>query len=225
MKRVRDSQRYREHRGYGEGANYKPWLKAREIPSLGTRSNPINWKTGRITELASQGEDYLWHCLMWQDDVIDIREQFPLFPLALTEQIAEDNGIRHPRSIYGNIVMTTDFLVLKTDGYYAIDVKNSESDLDDQRVSEKLWIAQRYWKLKDIPYEIRFKSNMNQTLANNIRFVCQYYDRNRVFDQTSYIKYLIARKKISVDMSTEPLNIGKLLIMYKEEAAEWKTTF
>ena len=60
-----------------------------------------------------------------------------------------------------------------------------------------------------------FKDEMNQILAENIRFVCVYYDRSRVFDETSLLKHLIATKQIKVDMETQLLDIPTLLETYR----------
>lgn len=78
MGKISEQRKRQEGRGTGTKKDYKPYIQAREINSLGTCSNPIDWKTGRTIELLSQGESALWHILRWNDDVIDIREQYPL---------------------------------------------------------------------------------------------------------------------------------------------------
>lgn len=48
-----------------------------------------------------------------EDDVIDIREQYPLLPIEDTLEIANELGIEHPRHPQTEkaIVMITDFLI------------------------------------------------------------------------------------------------------------------
>ena len=181
-----------EGRGKGHGRDYKPWIETREVSSIGTCSNPIDWKTGRTVELLSQGESYFWHILRWNDKVDDIREQYPL-DIETTLKICDDFNIKHPhdRKTY----MTSDFYVTYKDGTEKIfSVKNSRDVLNQKLV---------------------FKDEMNQILAENIRFVCVYYDRSRVFDETSLLKHLIATKQIKVDMETQFLDIPTLLETYR----------
>jgi hypothetical protein len=81
------------------------------------------------------------------DEVVDIREQFPL-PQSSTLRIADQAGIRHP-SVHGvDIVMTTDFVVDVVKGRHrtpiAVAVKYAD-DLNDRRTIEKLEIERRHW--------------------------------------------------------------------------------
>lgn len=203
-----------EGRGKGHGAEYKPWIETREVSSIGTCSNPIDWKTGRTVELLSQGESIFWHILRWDDTVDDIREQYPL-DIETTLKICDDFNIKHPhdRKTY----MTSDFYVTYKDGTEKIfSVKNSRDVLNQKRTKEKLSVEACYWKkYRNIDYEVVFKDEMNQILAENIRFVCVYYDRSRVFDETSLLKHLIATKQIKVDMETQFLDIPTLLETYR----------
>lgn len=200
----------KEGRGKGNGANYLPWLTTSEVSSVGTCSNPIDWKTGRTVELLSQGEAYFWHILRWNDSVVDIREQYPL-ELEMTLKICDEFGVKHPHN--RNTYMTSDFYVTYIDGTEKIfSIKPSNKVMDNRRTKEKLSIESIYWKqYRNIDYEIIFKEDMNIILAENIRFVCAYYDRNKVFDKASMLKHLIATKKIKVDMKTEIIDIPLLL--------------
>ena len=60
---IKNDTKINEGRGKGSGASYLPWIQTREISSVGTCSNPKDWKTGRTVELLSQGEAYYWHIL------------------------------------------------------------------------------------------------------------------------------------------------------------------
>ena len=87
--------------------------------------------------------------------------------------------------------------------------------LKKKRTKEKLSVEACYWKkYRNIDYEVVFKDEMNQILAENIRFVCIYYDQSRVFDKVSLLKHLIATKQIKVDMETQLLDIPVLLETY-----------
>ena len=55
MLSIKNDTKINEGRGKGSGASYLPWIQTREISSVGTCSNPKDWKTGRTVELLSQG--------------------------------------------------------------------------------------------------------------------------------------------------------------------------
>ena len=56
-----------------------------------------------------------FYILEWLDDVIDIREQFPLLDVKKTFEIANEKGIKHPiNSVDKTLnVFTTDFMITK----------------------------------------------------------------------------------------------------------------
>lgn len=107
-------QRYlAEGRGAGSGAEYTPWLKIYDLPSLGRCHRLYGIKTRRVHHLLSDGE---WKCfLRFEADrsVVDIREGFPL-DRRQTHQIAQKLGIRHPITTSGTpYVLTLDFLITR----------------------------------------------------------------------------------------------------------------
>ena len=213
--KISNESKIEEGRGKGKGEDYKPWIETREIGSKGTCSNPIDWKTGRTVELLSQGEAYFWHILRWNDAIDDIREQYPL-DLKTTLKICDEYGIKHPHD--RNTYMTSDFYVLYKNGKEKVfSVKNSRTVLKNKRTKEKLGIEACYWKkYRNVDFEIVYKEDMNIVYAENIRFVCVYYDRSKVFDEISLLKHLIATKQIVVDMENNLIDIPSLLKQYHE---------
>ena len=185
------------HMGEGIGMEYSPYITTSEFNSLGTTSVIVDWKTGRGIHCLSQAEAYWYYVLRWDDNNIDIREQYPL-DNAITTKLAEENGIRHPRNI-----MTTDFLVTKADNtYHAYSVKATKRELN-QRTVEKLFLEKLYWEAKDVPFDLIFKEDLNMILARNIRCIVPFYDESNVYDNFSLVKHNIARKKIEVDLAKE----------------------
>lgn len=200
-RRISEKTKLAEHRGTGEGADYIPWIKVAEFNSVGTCANPVDWKNGRVMHLLSQAELWWYYELRWDDNVTDIREQYPL-DLSNTTEIAELLGVRHPGN--GRIHMTTDFLVTyKRNGLRAYSVKSRRSDLDGERVLEKLCIEKQYWEQRKVPWKLLFKEDLQKQRITNIRTVVEYYDAKNVHDPISRIKHLIAVKQISVDMDKE----------------------
>lgn len=206
--KISEETKKKHGRGKGTGADYKPWIYTNEFNSLGTVSNPVDYKTGRVMQLMSMGENKFYYLLRWDDNVLDIREQFPL-NLKDTLKISEDLHVRHPKN--NSTRMTSDFLVDYADGLQKVfSVKYSRNDLDDRRTSEKLEIEARYWKNHGVPFEIVFSEDMDIDTVTNIRLVTEYYDIRNVFDQDSYIKHLIATKQLNIPVDQGLLNFKEL---------------
>ena len=221
MRRMSQKGKLREKRGTGSGADYKPWIQTGEFGFRGTTSNPIDWKTGRQVQLLSQGEAIAWYLLRWDDDNLDVREQFPL-ELEETKKIAEAYGIKHPADRSGNpVVMTTDFLVTRANGEIAISIKSDlKSFKANNRAIEKAYIEKKYWERQGVPFYLLTKEDMNRAMADNIRNVVAFYNADFFPDAISLLKKLIARKLIAVDM-TKPINFRNLLHEHKGEVKKW----
>lgn len=119
-KQQRKTDKYRliENRGIGRKINYKSWLRTHEFSSIGRATRILGWKIRRMYYLFSDLELYFFLITQWEDDVIDIREQYPLIPVEQTSIIANQLGIRHPQIINKlgekqDVFMTTDFVITK----------------------------------------------------------------------------------------------------------------
>jgi len=202
MKKILNKTKIKQKRGTGHGVDYIPWIFTSEFSSTGTCSNPIDWKTGRTVQLLSQGEAMVWHILRWNDKVSDIREQFPL-DSQIINHISRDKGYNF--YLDDEHVMTTDFLVDLIDGsQMAVSVKSTRSVFENEDANRKNDIEKTYWeKEKGIKFMNIFKDEIDEVMYLNIRLVSQYYDANRVFDESSMLKHLIARKIIKIDMSKQ----------------------
>ena len=217
--RVSEKTKQKQRRGKGEGASYKPYIKTREVPSTGTGRILKDKITGRQMHLLSQAEVYTYYLLRWDDSVIDIREEYPL-ELDDTLKIADHLGYKHPHDR-----KTTDFLVTYqeengTKTYKAYSVKTGREVLQNDRTVEIQRIEMAYWNLHGIPFEIVFKEDMNRIKVGNIEAVMDYWDIKDVISDIDMVKYLIAHKKMSVDMDSKPLNFPELartrLLEYKK---------
>lgn len=219
MRRISEETKRKQGRGTGRGAAYKPYIQAKEFNSLGTTSNPIDWKTGRTIELLSQGEARLWFILRWDDTNLDIREQYKI-DLEDTLRISDEFGIRHPKN--RSTCVTTDLLVTKNDhSEVAYSLKTSRNSLNNIRTAEKLFIEKCYWTRNDVEFKLMFKNELNNKLAQNIRLVTEFYRISSVFDEMSLLKHLIATKQIIVDMETQILDLEKLYKENKDVVNEW----
>ncbi|MBQ7348008.1 MAG: Tn7 transposase TnsA N-terminal domain-containing protein [Clostridia bacterium] len=208
MPRKTENGKLREGRGTGIGADYKPWIKIREVNSIGTASTVIDYKTGRPVELLSQGEVYYYYILRWDDTVEDIREQFPL-ELDRTLEIADKLRIKHPHD--RSTRMTTDLLITRTNGTLeAYSIKTDRSVLENERTIQKLRLEQAYWETQGVAFYIRFKDEVNKTYVQNIMDVVSCYDIQRVQTRQDLIRYQIAHKTIQPDMKSKLLDYIQL---------------
>jgi len=167
----------REGRGQGVGAEYVPWLCIQDFPSLGIVSRVYGATTGRIHHLMSNLELSLFYLLDWSDNVIDIREQYPLLDLANAIEIAENAKIRYPYDTKNSFpyVLTSDFYVETIQGAMIMSVKPS-SELGNPRVREKLEIERRYWVARGIEWSVMTENEINTIKARNIEWLSQARD-------------------------------------------------
>lgn len=167
----------REGRGQGVGADYTPWIRIQDFPSLGMVSRVSGATTGRIHHLMSNLELSLFYLLDWSDDVIDIREQYPLIDLAHVIEIAENANIRYPYDTKSGFpyVLTSDFYIETAQGAMIMSVKPS-SELGKPRVREKLEIERRYWVARGVEWSVMTENEINSTKARNIEWLSQAKD-------------------------------------------------
>lgn len=170
----------KEGRGQGEGAEYKPWLEVGNFSSQGRGHRVMNPKTGRVHHFFSDLEaDYYRH-LLWEDTVVDIREQYPLLPVEEAEDIAQELGYAYPREPIenGRHVMTTDFLITekRPDGEYLVArYVKYKKDLEKARTQEKWKIEQAYWAKRGVEIKIVTEKSFDRRRARNIEFLLGYY--------------------------------------------------
>jgi len=136
--------------GQGELAEYVPHLNLRKVSRPNARSNrPPCWKTGRHHEFLSDGEERYFLYLLWAEDVVDIREQFPL-DIAKTIETAKSMSVRHPANKEGKVIMTTDFVITMRDGSVVARTYKNTDALSNKRNLEKLGIEKAYWESKGV---------------------------------------------------------------------------
>ena len=167
----------KEGRGQGIGKDYIPWIKVQDIPSKGRSSRVKSWKTERVHHLLSDLETKCFYYLEWQDDVIDIREQYPLIDRSLCMEIAHDNNIKYPIDPITRtpIIMTSDFMITKIhkdkrEENIVRTVKYAK-DLEDERTLQKLFIEKEFYNIRNIDWCIVTEKEIPMTLINNIRMV------------------------------------------------------
>ncbi len=140
-------------------------------------------KIERMHHLLSDLERAYFLVCEFSEDVVDIREQYPLLPLESTQAIARAIGVRYPK--YKNtsvpLVMTTDFLltVKQPNG----DLKSVartikyQQDLegkDSARTLEKLEVERRFWMSQGVDWSIVTEELFTPDLIKNLGLLRRY---------------------------------------------------
>jgi hypothetical protein len=187
----------REGRGQGDGPGYTPWIQIQDFASKGVVSRVKGRKTGRIHHLMSNNELAYFYLLDWSDDVLDIREQYPLLDIECAMNIAVQSGIRYPtdRTSGYPYVLTCDFLITTAQGLKARTVKMT-SELSNARVLEKLEIERRYWAVNGVDWKLVTEKEISYRRARNIEWLYSAQDFDAAQDQSgilSHAKNMIMR--------------------------------
>jgi hypothetical protein len=144
-------------------------------------------KTGRIHHFHSNHELGCFLLLEWNNEVVDIREQFPLFPVSETQTIAEELGYRYPIQRFKRngkwrqkpAVLTSDFRVSLSDRASTpeliISVKPS-AELRKRRVLEKLEIERSYWQHRSVEWQLVTEQELPQVMINNLKLILPFRD-------------------------------------------------
>ena len=169
----------REGRGCGSGSGYTPWILIQNFASNGVVSRVKGRKTERVHHLMSKNELAYFYLLDWLDNVLDIREQYPLLDLDTALKVASQAGIRYPTDNVSGFpyVLTCDFMITTTNGLKARTIKVS-TELNDKRVLEKLEIERRYWSTHGIDWKIVTENEISYVKAKNIEWIYSVQDFN-----------------------------------------------
>lgn len=149
-----------EGRGQGEGKDYKPWLTVQDFPSKGRVTRVFGWKTKRIHHFFTDSEARYFYLLEWEDDVLDIREHYPLFNCE--EVIQNKTGLNFDlfkdKDTGTPYILSTSFLITlkKPNGKIAYVARSLKADYELERKTalERLEIERRYWQSQNIDWGI-----------------------------------------------------------------------
>ena len=216
---ISEESKFKNGRGLGTGASYKPWTKCSDFNDIAPASSYPDWKTGRPIQCHSAGERYYYIMLRWNDAITDIREHFPL-PITETMEIAKSLGFQGIQ--LKKRVLLTDFLLTFTDGsLMAISIAYSREKLkkNPNRI-KRLIIEKKYWKEHGVHWDLLYTEDINIVYARNLEDIVSYINMNKIPDKIGLAKYLIAKKKIIVNLK-EKINYIELVKSLKKEEI-WK---
>ncbi len=159
------------------GKDYAPYTKTNTFSSKGRATRIMGIKTSRIHHLQSDNQYRAFLIFEWSDQVLDIRESYPL--LDIMEVIDDKEDLRFDKfkdkEKDKQFILTTNFLLTVNKGngdseYVARTVKNT-SELSRNITAEKLEIERRYWQAKGIEWKIITEKELDRQLVKNIEFV------------------------------------------------------
>lgn len=166
------TKRWKNGYGQGEGKGYKPWLTIQDVPSQGQVNRPLGWKTGRVHHFMSLNELHYFYMLEWSLHVMDVREQFPLWPPEETQAIADQLGVKHPSPPGADMmVMTSDFYIVLDDGSRTVRTVKGAAELDNERTVQKLDIEREYWQRRGTNWGIIVADDLPMPLVENIKWL------------------------------------------------------
>ncbi|WP_395015424.1 TnsA endonuclease N-terminal domain-containing protein [Dongia sp.] len=182
-KRISEERRIAQGRGSGYGSGYLPWLNIRDgSSSQGWTGTITGRKVGRDHTYLSKLEYYAIYLLQDDDEIIDIREQYPLLDKKETIEIAREKGITHPRNKDGRpVVMTTDFLVTfgsASNCHIALPVKQKKA-LEDEHVLEWLEIDRIYHQRRNHGWKLLTEDELDIPRAKNLSIFDEYWDYDK----------------------------------------------
>ena len=216
---ISEESKFKQGRGLGTGADYIPWTKNRDFNSPAPASSYPDWKTGRMIECHSPGEKYYYIIFRWNDSVSDIREHYPLEPTIIAE-VANRLGLK--RNVSKTRIMETDFLItFKDESSLAVSIVPSREKLrNNPNRIKRLAIEREYWKEKGVKWILLYTEDLDITYARALEDVISYFNMAVLPDEIALAKYLIAHKKIIINLH-EKINYKELLETLRKEDI-WK---
>lgn len=167
------ARKIREGRGLGELTAYKPWLYVREVPSLGRSHIALSATVGREHHLLSDLEELVFLYADYSPSIVDIREQYPLFPRKETVAIAEEMGINHPAHYGVTDVLTEDFVFTMKGSARKLIARQVKyvQDLESLEVRQKLEVQRRYFERRGIEWKLITERDVPTIVSNNLKWL------------------------------------------------------
>lgn len=170
----KDQKRLKEKRGSGTGIDYNPFIHIQELSSSGESIRVKSATVGRLHHLLSGIEFSAFLLFDWSNDVLDIREQYPI-PLQDSLAICRQLGIRHPQVKGELTIVTTDFLLNKKDNVAAFAVKQT-TELNNLRTLEKLQIEKTFCEYNHIEWKMFTEKEISHGFKENLKWIKPFLD-------------------------------------------------
>ncbi|WP_051556553.1 heteromeric transposase endonuclease subunit TnsA [Alkalihalobacterium bogoriense] len=172
----------KEGYGQGEGVNYKPFIDVFRVSTKGRATRVKGWKSQRVHHFLSDSETRYFYLLEFDDEVIDIREHYPL--IQDMDKVMPNLDEQLKKRLFNQrtgepLILTTTFLVTKKDhtdsvSHFARSIKDYRQ-LENAQVIERFEIQRRYWSEKGIDYGIVTNKEIPKVFAKNIEYIHSSY--------------------------------------------------
>ncbi|WP_371069659.1 TnsA endonuclease C-terminal domain-containing protein [Sediminibacillus sp. JSM 1682029] len=172
----------KEKRGQGTGKDYKPWLQVQDIASKGRSTRTLGHTTKRVHHLFSDLQLYYFNLLEFDENVTEIREQYPLLDfhdinIQVDEELTKklfDTKTQVPH------IFTVSFLVTRKgengEHYKQARIIKQSQELEKNATLQRLELQRRYFEKKGIDFGIVTEKEINKQLARNIGWALNSYD-------------------------------------------------
>lgn len=165
-----------EGRGKGSGSEYIPWLKVQDV-SRGRTTRAFGHKSQRVHHLLSDLQLHYYYHLEFDNQVTDIRENYPLLDLYQFIGDLDDNLIKRliGKKTAMPHVFTTSFLITKTNDMGVTETQarmvKYTSELEKPAVLERLELLRRYFEKKDIDFSVITQKQIDKEHAKNLGLI------------------------------------------------------
>lgn len=174
--------RLKDGRGQGRGEQYVPFIKANDnkVASEGWLTRTLGWHSNRIHHTLSKYEYQYLLVQDWSDQVVDIREQYPLTPIEATQKIAARLNIKHPQLKGEDVVMSTDFMLTTKSVHGELQEHPrtiKPTNKLNKRTLELFEIERQYYKEFNLEWKVVFDVERPISFIRNIDWL---YDAKRL---------------------------------------------
>ncbi|WP_369988861.1 TnsA endonuclease N-terminal domain-containing protein [Pseudomonas xanthosomatis] len=172
--------------GSGERESYRPWLKIRSVPSRGTSRVVPGVRVARGHHCLSNSEFMFLVLMEFNQDITDIREQFPLIDYDETYAIALQKNIKPARYIGTDVpfVFTADFMLsyarpgsdsrlVAVSLKYRSEIANATVE-KRKRIFEKQEIEKEYWARRGVASKLCFFEDLPHMKIKNLVILRSY---------------------------------------------------
>lgn len=199
--------------GTGEKENYRPWIRIPDFASHGVSAAIPGITVKRSHEVLSGIETRAFLLAEFNKSVIDIREQFPLFPVDHLIALAERAGIIYPRVSGTPYVLTTDLLLtIEIEGkisYLAIAVKPTEA-LRKKSVLDNLELERLWWNSLGVEWVLATETDLPEVVGDNLTWISHEF-REDEFDYDSVNTWLL--KPLASKIEPRVYLVGDLICL------------
>lgn len=223
--------------GSGEREAYRPWLKISSLPSRGSSRIVPGVRIARGHHCLSNGEYYFLVLMEFNQEVVDIREQFPLIEYDETFSIALQNNIKPTKYVGTNVpfVHTADFMLTivrpgEEPSLHAISLKyrkeiDEASSKKRARIFEKQEIEKIYWERRGVKSSLYFVEDLPLTRIKNLIVLRTHSNLSSSIASDTNLRKVTDFLEAASSEEAEKISLERLLrLISKHTYIEYRTT-